>query len=112
MRQLRILKRVAIEMALGIKRSGWSNWIVVSILAVALTIFGGVLQVTMAMKNVVSSWGSQLEISAYLKDDANATQVARLVSQIPEVQVVEIVPKQVAWAEMQANFKVAAVSNP
>jgi cell division transport system permease protein len=112
MRQVRILKRVLVETVIGLKRSGWSNWLVVSILAVALTIFGGVLEITMAMKNVVTFWGSQLEISAYLKDGANPTEIARIVSQIPEVQVVEIVPKEVAWAEMQANFKVAAISNP
>ncbi|HEY9792194.1 MAG TPA: permease-like cell division protein FtsX [Candidatus Obscuribacterales bacterium] len=112
MRQLRILKRVAVETVIGVKRSGWSNWLVISILAIALTIFGGVLQVTMAMKNVVSAWGSQLEISAYLKDGVNATDMARLCSQIPDVQVVEIVPKEIAWAEMQSNFKVAAINNP
>jgi cell division transport system permease protein len=112
MRQLRILKRVTVETAIGVKRSGWSNWLVISILAIALTIFGAVLQVTVTMKNVVSSWGSQLEISAYLKDNADATNVARLCSQIPDVQMVEIVPREVAWAEMQANFKVAAISNP
>jgi cell division transport system permease protein len=112
MRQLRVLQRVAIETIIGIKRSGWSNWLVISILAIALTIFGGVLQITMAMKNVVSAWGSQLEISAYLKDNVNAADVARACSQIPEVQVVEIVPKEVAWAEMQANFKVASINNP
>jgi cell division transport system permease protein len=112
MRQLRVLQRIAMETVVGLKRGGWSNWLVVSILAIALTIFGGVLQVTMAMKNVVTSWGSQLEISAYLKDGINASDIARICSQIPEVQVVEIVPKEVAWAEMQANFKVAAISNP
>lgn len=112
MRQLRILRRIAIETAMGIKRSGWSNWLVISILTIALTIFGGVMQLTMAMKDVVSSWGSQLEISAYLKDNVNPTNVARQVSQIPEVQVVEIVPKDIAWAEMQSSFKVAAIDNP
>jgi cell division transport system permease protein len=112
MRQLRILSRVAVETGIGIKRSGWSNWLVISILTIALTIFGGVLQLTMALKDVVSSWGSQLQISAYLKDETNPTAIARQVSQIPEVQVVEIVPKEVAWAEMQSNFKVAAVNNP
>lgn len=112
MRQIRIIRQVAVETVLGIKRSGWSNWLVISILAVALTIFGGVLQLTLAMKNVVASWGSQLEISAYLKDDANPTDVARAISQIPEVQVVEIVPKEVAWSQMQSSFKVAAIANP
>jgi cell division transport system permease protein len=112
MRQLRIVSRVGTETVIGIKRSGWSNWLVISILTVALTIFGGVLQTTMAIKNVVASWGSQLEISAYLKDDQNPTQVAKSISQIPEVQMVEIVPKEVAWAEMQSNLKVAAINNP
>jgi cell division transport system permease protein len=112
MRQLRIIKRVVTETVIGLKRSGWSNWLVISILTIALTIFGGVLQLTMALQNVVTSWGSQLEISAYLKDDQSPSKVAKTISQIPEVQIVEIVPKEVAWAEMQSNFKVAAINNP
>lgn len=112
MRTLRIFLRIFRETIIGLRRSGWSNWLVVSILAIALTIFGGVLQTTMAIKELVSSWGSQLEISAYLKDGFEPQKVARTVSQLPEVQLVEIVPKEVAWAEMQANYKVAALSNP
>jgi cell division transport system permease protein len=112
MRQLRIMWRVVIEMFLGLKHSGWSNWLVISILAVALTIFGGVLQLTMTLKNVVSAWGSQLVVSAYLKEDADPKKVAREVSQFPEVQLVEIVPKDISWKEMQSSFKVAALTNP
>lgn len=112
MRTLRIFFRVLRETTIGLRRSGWSNWLVVSILAVALTIFGGVLQTTMAIKDLVSSWGSQLEISAYLKEGFEPQKVAKVVSQLPDVQLVEIVPKEVAWAEMQSNYKVAALSNP
>lgn len=112
MRQLRVLGRVFAETGIGLKRGGWSNWLVVSILTIALTIFGGVLELTMAIKNVVGAWGSQLQISAYLKDSAVPRQVANAVSQIGEVQVVEIVPKEVAWADMQSTFKVAAINNP
>lgn len=112
MRQIRIMFRIVIETLLGLKHSGWSNWLVVSILAIALTIFGGVLMLTMSLKNLVNAWGSQLEISAYLKEDADAKKVAKEVSQYPQVQLVEIVPKEVAWQEMQHNFKVAAISNP
>lgn len=112
MRSIRIFFRVLRETSIGLKRSGWSNWLVLSILTVALTIFGGVLQTTMAIKGVVASWGSQLEISAYLKDGFEAQKVARAVSQLPDVQLVEIVPKEVAWAEMQTNYKVAALNNP
>ncbi len=112
MRNIRIFLRVLTETTTGLKRGGWSNWLVISILAVALTIFGGVLQTTMAIKSVVSSWGSQLEISAYLKDGFDPQKVARNVSQLPDVQLVEIVPKEVAWQEMQNNYKVAALNNP
>jgi cell division transport system permease protein len=112
MRKLRILSGVATETGQGLRRGGWSNWLVVSILAIALTIFGGVLQLTMTLKNVVSSWGSQLEISAYLKDGYEPRSVAREVSQMPDVKLVEIVPKEVAWQEMQQAFKVAALNNP
>lgn len=112
MRQLRILLRVAVETLIGLKQSGWSSWLVVSILAIALTIFGGILQLTMTLKSVVTSWGSQLEISAYLKDGADPHKVARVVSQLPEVKLVEIIPKEIAWEEMQSTFKVAALNNP
>ncbi len=112
MRQLRIMFRIVIETLLGLKHSGWSNWLVVSILAIALTIFGGVLMLTMSLKNLVNAWGSQLEISAYLKEDVDPKKVAKEVSQYPQVQLVEIVPKEVAWQEMQHTFKVAAISNP
>jgi cell division transport system permease protein len=112
MRQIRILSRVVIETLIGIKQSGWSNWLVISILAIALTIFGCVLQVTMTLKNVVSAWGSQLEISVYLKEGADPKKVAKEVSQFPEVQLVEIVPKEVSWQEMQSTFKVASITNP
>lgn len=112
MRQIRIFSRVFIETVNGIKRSGWSNWLVISILTIALTIFGGVLQTTMAMKNVVTAWGSQLEVSAYLKEGFDPNLVARKASQIADVQLVEIVTKEVAWGEMQQALKVAAVNNP
>jgi cell division transport system permease protein len=112
MRQLRILSRVFVETGIGLKRSGWSNWLVVSILAIALVIFGTILQFTMVLKEVVNSWGSQLEISAYLKDNCDPNKIAKVVSQIPDVQVVEIVPKDIAWQEMQTTFKVAAINNP
>jgi len=112
MRQLRIFFRILVETLIGLKQSGWSNWLVISILTIALTIFGGVLQLTFTLKNVVSTWGSHLEISAYLKDTYDPKSVAQAVAKIPEVQFVEIVPKEAAWQEMQTTFKVASLDNP
>jgi cell division transport system permease protein len=112
LRSLRIFRRVLIETVLGLKASGWSNWLVVSILCVALTIFGGVLQLTMTMKNLVNAWGSQIEISAFLNDGADPKKVAQEISQFSEVKQVEIVTKEVAWQEMQHNFKLGVLNNP
>jgi cell division transport system permease protein len=112
MKQLRIFQSIVIETWLGLKQSGWSNWLVISILAIALTIFGGILQVTMSLQNLVSSWGSQLEISAYLKDDNDPKVVANEIKQIPAVESVEIIPKEIAWQEMQKSLHVASVNNP
>lgn len=112
MLQLRIFARVIIETVLGIKRSGWSNWLVISILAVALTIFGSVLQLTMSLKNLVNSWGSQMVISVFLKDDYEPRKVAREISQYPAVRFEEVVTKDVAWAEMQKSVKAAQIPNP
>src|SRR5277367_6807975 len=112
MRQLRILKAVSIETWLGLKQSGWSNWLVISILAIALTIFGGILQLTISLQNLVSSWGSQLEVSAYLKDGYNPQTVADEIRQMPSVQSVDIIPKDSAWQEMKTSLHVAAIENP
>lgn len=112
MRSLRIFRRVLVETVLGLKASGWSNWLVVSILAMALTIFGGVLQLTMTLKNLVNAWGSQIEISVFLKDTSDPKLVAQEISRFGEVKQVEIVPKDVAWREMQHTFKIAVINNP
>jgi cell division transport system permease protein len=112
MKQIRIFSRIIIETLLGIRQSGWSNWLVISILAIALTTFGGILQLTMTLKNVVGAWGSQLEISAYLKDNYDPRTIAQEITQLPEVASVEIVPKEKAWQDMQNNFKVALMTNP
>ena len=49
-----------------------------------LTIFGAVLQLTMTLKNVVVAWGSQLEISAFLKDDGDPKRGANVLKRARE----------------------------
>lgn len=112
MRYLRITFRVIIETILGLKHSGWSNWLVISILAISLTIFGSILQLTMTLKNVVNSFGSQMIVSAYLSDKYEPKEVAKDVSQYPEVKLVEVITKDISWAEMKKSLKVAAIANP
>ncbi|MBP7860337.1 permease-like cell division protein FtsX [bacterium] len=112
MRHLRVFWRICVETMLGIKHSGWSNWLVVSILAIALTIFGSVLQLTMTLKDVVNYFGSQMVISAFLKDNFEPGKVAQEISQFVEVRLVEVIDKNKSWGEMQKTMKVASIPNP
>lgn len=112
MRLLRIIWRVVIETLIGLRQSGWSNWFVISILATALVIFGFVLQITLTLKNLVNAWGSQLEISIYLKDDCMPYKEAQKIGAVDGVVQVTVVPKEDAWKQMSASFKVATVANP
>lgn len=113
MRGLRVIWRTIKEAYWGIRRSGMSNVIVISILAVALAIFGGVLQLNSTIKQISQNLDSQLEFSLYLKDSANAEQIAKRISKYPEIDKVEIVTKDIAWQKFRDKFKFSDASgNP
>lgn len=104
MRGLRVIWRTLIEAYWGIRRSGFSNIIVISILAVALALFGGVLQVNSTIKQISQNLDNQLEFSVYLKDSADPNGVARKISKFKAVDKVEIITKDVAWQRFKKRF--------
>lgn len=104
MRGLRVIWRTLKEAYWGIRRSGMSNVIVISILAVSLAIFGGVLQLNSSIKQISQNLDSQLEFSVYLKDTSNPDQIAKTISKNKLVQKVEIVRKDVAWKRFRDKF--------
>ncbi len=112
MRILRIVLRVVVESFIALKQSGWSNWFVVSILATALVLFGFIMQVTLTLKSLVNSWGSQLEISVYLKDNCKPYPQAQEIGNLTGVEQVLVIPKEEAWQKMRKSFSVAYVENP
>ena len=104
MRGLRIIWRTIKEAYLGVQRSGLSNVIVISILSVALAIFGGVLQINSVIKQVSQNLDSQLEFSIYLKDSAVPADLAKTISKFKGVDKVEIVGKDIAWQRFREKF--------
>ncbi len=112
MRIFRIIYRVVVESLIGLKQSGWSNWFVISILATALILFGFIMQVTLTLKTLVNSWGSQLEISVYLKDSCKPYPEAQKIGAMKGVEQVLVIPKEEAWQKMRKSFSVAYVDNP
>lgn len=56
------------------------------------------------LDRIVSSLESEVEIVAYLKDGADAEAVARLVRTWPEVESVQVIPKDEALAMLQLDY--------
>lgn len=113
MNGLRILWRIIKETYYGIKRSGLSNAIVVSILAVSLSILGGVLQFNDVIKQISQNLDSQLEFSVYLKDSAIPEELAQKISKFKNVDKVEIVTKDLAWRRFTKKLNLdSSTGNP
>jgi len=104
MRELRIIWRSLVEAFDSIRASGFSNIIVISILAVALALFGGVLQLNSSIKQISQNLDTQVEFSVYLLDSAEPTNIAKSISQIDKVVKVEIISKAVAWERFKKRF--------
>lgn len=104
MRELRIIWRSLIEAYDSIKATSFSNIIVISILAVALALFGGVLQFNSSIKQISQNLDTQLEFSVYLLDSAAPSEIAKSISEIKEVDKVEIITKQIAWQRFKERF--------
>lgn len=113
MREVRIIWRTVQEAISSIMSSGISNIIVVSILAVALALFGGVLQLNSSIKQISQNLDTQLEFSVYLLDSVEPPEIAKEISKIQRVDKVEIVTKEVAWERFKQRFNFADASgNP
>ena len=104
MREVRILWRTLQETFNSIKVSGGANLIVTGILAATLALFGGALQFNSAVKQVSQNLDTQLEFSVYLLDSANPQQIATEISNIREVEKVEIITKEIAWDRFRSKF--------
>ncbi|MCE2928621.1 MAG: ABC transporter permease [Candidatus Caenarcaniphilales bacterium] len=104
MRELRIVWRTIQEAFSSIKASGISNFTVISILGVALALFGGVLQLNSSLKQISQNLDSQLEFSVYLLDSADPKAIAREISELKQVEKVEIISKDIAWERFKKRF--------
>ncbi|MBT6842826.1 MAG: ABC transporter permease [Candidatus Melainabacteria bacterium] len=113
MKELRIVWRTLQEAINSIRTGGVSNLVVVSILAVALALFGGVLQLNSSIKQISQNLDTQLEFSIYLLDSAGPQEIATEISKNPNVDKVEIITKDVAWERFRTKFQFSDVAgNP
>ncbi|MBD1825861.1 ABC transporter permease [Cyanobacteria bacterium FACHB-DQ100] len=86
------------ETWLGLRRGGWMNWAAVSMVTVLLFLFGMSLQASWQLESLLTQFGSQLEVSAYLETGVAADVLRSVVEKLPEVASVQDVSKEQAWS--------------
>jgi cell division transport system permease protein len=88
------------ETLLGLRRGGWMNWAAVSMVTVLLFLFGISLQASWQLESLLTQFGSQLEVAAYLETGVSADVLRSVVEKLPEVASVEEVTKEQAWSNL------------
>ena len=98
------------ETLLGLRRGGWMNWAAVSTVTVLLFLFGMSLQASWKLEGLLSQFGSQVEVSAYLDPGAQINLVKSVVARFPEVIEVKTVTKEQAWTSLVKQLKVSDIA--
>lgn len=88
------------ETLLGLRRGGWMNWAAISMMTVLLFLFGVSLQASWQLGSLLTQFGNQLEVSAYLETGVSADVLRSTVERLPEVASVQDVSKEQAWSNL------------
>jgi cell division transport system permease protein len=110
--ELRITGRIFRETVMGLKRTGWMNVIIVITMASILSIFGVVMAIIMEMGVLIHNVGTELEISAYLKDQSDAADIRTEVLKLPHIKKITLISKEKAWNDMQKDYPLPDIENP
>lgn len=110
--ELRIVYRITMETFNDIKRTGIVNLIIVTTIAAILTIFGALFRTAISVSDFAHELGNVLEISVYLKPNADAHAVSKRINKIEHVQKVKIIPKEKSWKDLKREVDLPDVENP
>lgn len=110
--ELRIAYRIGIETIKGVAQAGLINIAIITTMAAILTIFGAIFRTTLSVSSMVSAMGNVLEISAYLKPDADINATVGLIRDIEHVKGVKYISREASWTELKREIDVPDVKNP
>lgn len=98
------------ETFLGLRRGGWMNWAAISTVTVLLFLMGLGLQTTWQLEQVTNQFGSQLEVTAFLKTGVEAQTLSPFVQDMDGVVGLETVSKDEAWASISQELGLADIA--
>ncbi len=110
--ELRITYRICIETIKGVAQAGLINIAIITTMAAILTIFGAIFRTTLSVSSMVGAMGSVLEISAYLKPDADINQTVKQIKELNHVKGVKYISREASWAELKREIEMPDVQNP
>lgn len=110
--ELRISHRIVMEAVNDIKRTGIVNIVIITTMAAILTIFGVLFRVTLSLSSVANELGNVLEISVYLKQNAQTSVVKERISDIKYVKHVRLIPKEESWKGLKTELGLQDIANP
>ena len=110
--EIRIVYRMSVEIFNDIKRTGWINLAIITTMAAILTLFGALLRTTLSVSSFAHELGNVLEISVYLKSNADANIVAERIKEFDHVEKVKIITKEHSWADLKRELDISDIDNP
>ena len=110
--ELRIAYRIVMEAVNDIKRTGIINLVIITTMAAILTIFGVLFRFTLSLSSFANELGNVLEISVYLKSNAQSSIVRDRVREIKHVKSVRLIPKEESWTGLKKEMGLQDMANP
>ncbi len=110
--EIRIAYRICIETIKGVAQAGLINIAIITTMAAILTIFGAIFRTTLSVSSMVGAMGSVLEISAYLKPNADINQTVKQIKDLKHVKGVKYISREASWAELKREIEMPDVQNP
>lgn len=110
--ELRILYRLGLQTFNDIKRTGWVNLVIITTMAAILTIFGACFRTALSISSFSKELGSALEISVYLKKDADSAEIKNTINKIEHVTDISVIPKAESWAKLKNEMSLPNIDNP
>jgi cell division transport system permease protein len=92
-------------------RSAWMSWLVILTIAVSLSILGGFWLVVQDIRQVSHQMGNTVPIMGFCKPDADTRGMEMAAKEIPGVVRVTVITKELAWKQMQEDFKTKMTFN-
>lgn len=110
--ELRILYRLGKETLGDIIRTGWVNVVIITTMAAILMIFGACFRTALSISAFSKELGSALEISVYLKNHVEVSEVKKEIQQIEHVETITVIPKTESWSKLKTEMSLPNIENP